>query len=207
MDSIEQEQEQPAPQPAPLVAVPDDDDKEWREVNIHDDDENNSNDDDSDTVDDILFRNIFDTAATATTTTTTDKDNDGDPKYEDVEYDFPLIIHQQPTSENTKEETATSNRIPKLVIRHQGEYPYSTGLAVWGGSELLAKYLIMNSSIQHLLRREQGTCCNVMEIGAGTGLCGIVAYYLLLLCNRDMRRRRIVNKNFIIFSLDYRWRY
>jgi predicted nicotinamide N-methyase len=177
MDSIEQEQPSPTQYYMPLVY----DDKGWREVNIHaddddDDDDDNQQQDDQggdehdDADDAVISRNIFDTMTTT--------ENGDDQTYEDVEYNFPFI-----TPDCTEEESArsaTTNRIPQLIIRHQGEYPYSTGLAVWGGSELLAKYLILNSS-KLLLR---GTS-SVMELGAGTGLCGIVTYYLLLLNNEQ----------------------
>ncbi|KAG7341688.1 methyltransferase [Nitzschia inconspicua] len=96
--------------------------------------------------------------------------------YEDIVYEFPsmkiLNLPASYTDAAIKETSSRTNpsKSTSITIRHQGDYPFSTGLAVWGGSELMAGYLVQNPNLVKAKR--------VLELGAGTGLCGIVAHRL-----------------------------
>jgi predicted nicotinamide N-methyase len=97
--------------------------------------------------------------------------------YEEVVYEFPsmtLLPHHHLPSESPAaretESSLTAFSKDTITIRHQGDYPFSTGLAVWGGSELMAKYLAQNPKLVQGKR--------VMELGAGAGLCGILVHRL-----------------------------
>lgn len=57
-----------------------------------------------------------------------------------------------------------------ITLRGHEEINNSTGLSMWLGSELLAKYILDNPRII------QGG--NVVELGAGLGLCGIVSHLI-----------------------------
>ena len=74
--------------------------------------------------------------------------------YEYVDFDIPRLPHQQQTS-------------PKLRIRGQFECTNSTGLGMWKGADVLAEFLIQN---RDLIQNKR-----VLELGAGVGLCGLVA--------------------------------
>lgn len=55
-----------------------------------------------------------------------------------------------------------------------GQTLHSTGLTLWRASELLCDYMIVqNTAIQQK---------NVLELGAGLGLCGILAHHLQAAC-------------------------
>lgn len=83
--------------------------------------------------------------------------------YEDVQYDY-----NNPTGTTT------------VMIRHHADYPNSTGLAVWRGSEILARFLCDQ---QRLCDESEGVVQvhqkKVLEVGAGAGLPGIVAHKVL----------------------------
>ena len=57
--------------------------------------------------------------------------------------------------------------LPETIIRHQGEYPFATGLTLWRGSEFLAKYL---AKFEKTVKNKR-----VLELGAGAGVTGIVS--------------------------------
>lgn len=59
----------------------------------------------------------------------------------------------------------------------------STGLTVWRAAELLCEHLVENSDLLVPRRRSNGTDrrggTRVLELGAGLGLCGILAHHLM----------------------------
>lgn len=65
----------------------------------------------------------------------------------------------------------SSFRVPTIVLAGHDEYHKSTGMAVWKGSEVLADYLVTHQN--DIIRHKR-----VVELGAGLGLCGMVAYHL-----------------------------
>jgi predicted nicotinamide N-methyase len=177
------------------IVVPD---REWREVNVHDDDDSkddgctfdeskerygeekkehdidDNDDDDNHKYDNDEEQGNRDNALRLFDQTTEEN------RYEDVDYDF--------RTNTTISDHAAGTTVPPLTIRHQADYPFSTGLAVWGGSELLAKYLVFHShqlfpTAAKTTTKQKPPGWNIMELGAGTGLCGIVAYYLLRSCH------------------------
>jgi len=58
----------------------------------------------------------------------------------------------------------------KISIRGKADEGNSTGLGLWLGSEVLCKYMLEHHELIHGKR--------VLELGAGLGLCGIVAHHL-----------------------------
>lgn len=140
----------------------------WREFNIHDDDytnggegdeqRNKKNDDDDDGASDsddegdpaMLFR-MFEA-------------EDDEDVYEEVRYDY----------ENGDDKSTTT-----VEIRHHGAYPNSTGLAVWRGAEILARFLCDRQQQQQPGWVADVGGKKVLEVGAGAGLPGIVAHKVL----------------------------
>ena len=59
--------------------------------------------------------------------------------------------------------------LPVLSLRGQLECPSSTGLGMWKGADVLCDYLV---STQLVAKKR------VLELGAGVGLCSLVAYHL-----------------------------
>lgn len=157
-------------------------DEQWIECNIHDEkimkkNKNKSNyqeieHDEIDQVDDdeedktFLFQ-LFDTQ-------NKDKDNFDTFEYEitipstlkvsvkkeEKEVESKLLIEEEPNSKNTK------TKIIKL--RGHAEINNSTGLSIWLGSELLSQYITLHHDLLYNK--------NVLELGSGLGLCGIVSY-------------------------------
>ena len=179
----------------------------WREVNIHDDNEtdrnnegnNDHNNDDAgagdggnascqlsevtkedgnDTYDSLDDENpdcalVFQMFGT--------EENDAD-IYEDVLYEYSTDMHDcrnihDITAEKEKEETVKTTRRKTVMIRHHRAYPNSTGLAVWKGSEILARYVCDGKNNNNWLGQIQTQ--KVLEIGAGAGLPGIVCHTVL----------------------------
>ena len=58
-----------------------------------------------------------------------------------------------------------------LRLQSQEDYSQSTGMSIWRGSELLAEYLVRRRG--HLVNQKR-----MLELGAGVGLCGLVAHRL-----------------------------
>ena len=132
----------------------------WRESNINDDDyirgDTNAvpakSDGDDDGVDPAFFFRMF-------------GEDDDEDVFEEVRYEYK-------TTTTTASSTTTPSAATTVAIRHHGAYPNSTGLAVWRGSEILARFLC---------DQQQRSCENdnndrgvvamrrkkVLEIGAG----------------------------------------
>jgi len=145
----------------------------WRESNINDDDynrddtqANNDADDSSDSDDDpaVLFRMFG--------------EEDEEDVYEEVRYDYEIPLSSVSPSSSTT----------TVVIRHHGAYPNSTGLAVWRGAEILARFIcdqqlrcdteeapVSVSVADAVAMRHK----KVLEVGSGAGLPGIVAHRVL----------------------------
>ena len=62
------------------------------------------------------------------------------------------------------------DHLPKITLRGKSQISQSTGLALWISSQILSGYLSENPQ---LVRGKR-----VLELGAGLGLCGIVAHHL-----------------------------
>ena len=58
----------------------------------------------------------------------------------------------------------------KITLKEKSKINQSTGLALWTCSQILFGYLVENA---HFVNGQR-----VLELGAGLGLCGIVAHYL-----------------------------
>lgn len=75
---------------------------------------------------------------------------------------------------------------------HSDETTKSTGVTLWEGSKPLAKYM-MNHSKESIFGRK------VLELGAGLGLCGIVAHHLgakeVVLTDGDTNALRKLREN------------
>lgn len=138
---------------------------EWREADINDEDYARGDTDAPAKIvgyddDDALIR-IF-------------GQQDEDDVYEEVPYEYQ-------TNDSSTASTTTS-----VVIRHHGEYPNSTGLAVWRGSEILARFLCDQQQLCDSGENSETTNGivdirqkKVLEVGAGAGLPGIVAHKVL----------------------------
>lgn len=63
-----------------------------------------------------------------------------------------------------------ANSFPKLQLRVSQDYSNSTGTVIWKGAEIMSEYLQRNPT---LVRGKR-----VLELGAGVGLCGLVAHHL-----------------------------
>ena len=102
--------------------------------------------------------------------------------YEEVYYEY-----ETASTKTTTKATATKTSV---VIRHHGEYPNSTGLAVWRGSEILARFLCDQQRLcdDSKNKNENENVANgivsirqknILEVGAGAGLPSIVAHKVL----------------------------
>lgn len=65
---------------------------------------------------------------------------------------------------------SSSSPTTLLELRGQSDYSNSTGVTVWLGSEIMSEYL---QSYPTLVRQK-----HVLELGAGLGLCGLIAHHL-----------------------------
>jgi predicted nicotinamide N-methyase len=105
--------------------------------------------------------NIYDAYATA------DQVEEGE---EDESRDF-LFRMFESTQQDTNEVLEFHfPSIPSIFLEAQQDYTNSTGLSLWGGSEALCHYLIEHPDL--IVGK------SVLELGAGVGLCGIVAHHL-----------------------------
>ena len=57
-----------------------------------------------------------------------------------------------------------------ITLRERSDYDVSTGMSVWQGAEILCQYLTARPAARTAVRGRR-----VLELGAGTGLCGLVA--------------------------------
>lgn len=120
----------------------------WQESEVHDDDNS----------DDECYETSFQLFSTPSSA-----NREG--QFDTFTYNFVFQKHQfQPYSD------------PPYRFQHQinlyghAEINNSTGLSIWSGSEILAQFLIDNP---HYIANNQ-----VLELGSGTGLCGISCHYI-----------------------------
>lgn len=120
-----------------------------------------------------------------TITNNNDKDDDNDNDKDDVEW-REYDIHDETTDQDEScnflfqttdddewqhlEYRISSSTDKVITLTYQEDYTQSTGMAIWRGSEVLADYLIQNPT---LVQNK-----SVLELGAGVGLVGLVAYHL-----------------------------
>mmetsp|Transcript_10524 Transcript_10524/g.30782 ORF Transcript_10524/g.30782 Transcript_10524/m.30782 type:complete len:365 (-) Transcript_10524:307-1401(-) len=155
----------------------------WREFNINDVKDDDDADDKEDSVG--LF-SMFDT-------------KDEQDVYEDVRYDYPSSLLRCSVNvwagNSCGEITAdvdVDSSVTSVTIRHHGDYPNSTGLAIWRGAEIMSRFLC---DAQQNLDNDNDECSEdvtigsirmaalrhkrVLEVGAGAGLPSIVAHKIL----------------------------
>ena len=183
----------------------------WREFNIHDDDcYGDDDDDDGDSKNNGSVKNENGKGDgkgvkedTAYLSRLFDEEDDDD-IYEDIFYEYPMPMLTSMTmteddnnsdsdsnsdndNDNEKVDAAKCTKI--VTIRHHSAYPNSTGLAVWRGAEILARYLCVceqQQQQQQLLQQKVGVKRDsrenrttdffvqvqnkkVLELGAGAG--------------------------------------
>ena len=109
--------------------------------------------------------------------------------------DFLFRMFEPPHQDNNKVLEFRFPNVPIILLEAQEDYTNSTGMSLWAGSEVLSHYLIENPD---LIGGK-----SVLELGAGVGLCGIVAHHLgasqVLLTDGDAqvltKLRHNVNRN------------
>jgi hypothetical protein len=107
---------------------------------------------------------------------------------------LPFATHEQPNqnqNELSDNHPSTKTRTVSITLTgHKaelGQTLHSTGLTLWRASELLCDYMIRQSAhmnnknsaasgAEMMMNRTKQK--NVLELGAGLGLCGILAYHL-----------------------------
>ena len=88
--------------------------------------------------------------------------------FDTLEYKIPISVS---TCVIPRPEKSARQEQDKIIqLRGYEEINNSTGLSMWLGSELLTQYILQNP---HLIRDK-----NVLELGSGLGLCGIVSHYV-----------------------------
>mmetsp|Transcript_12010 Transcript_12010/g.13955 ORF Transcript_12010/g.13955 Transcript_12010/m.13955 type:complete len:309 (-) Transcript_12010:654-1580(-) len=97
-------------------------------------------------------------------------DHTNDHELEEQQHDFIFNLFETEEDEPEVMEFELGNGIPCIQLACFDRITNSTGLGVWGGAECMSKFLIENP--QNITNK------NVLELGAGTGLCGLVSYHL-----------------------------
>jgi hypothetical protein len=141
----------------------------WREANINDDDYNRGDTDapaksDGDDVDvdpAVLFRMFG--------------EEDDEDVFEDVRYEYKT--NSSSASADASSTSITTTTTATVEIRHHGAYPNSTGLAVWRGAEILARFLCDQQRSCDNDNDDRGVVAmrrkKVLEVGAGGKLITI----------------------------------
>lgn len=93
----------------------------------------------------------------------------GDDDEEDVTSNFNLFAQKQDDAYETlvyrfPQHSCTTT----ITLRGQQDYDSSTGMSVWKGSEIMCDYICQHADL--VIRGKR-----VLELGAGVGLCGILA--------------------------------
>ena len=156
--------------------------EDWKEYRIHD--EKAEQGDDEEEYGRYVAHNLFDSQ---------EVDGEGESEYYEV-YTYtidkqdtgftlsckdekgdlmPLPSTKTKDTEEVVEPASNQVRSITLSLRHHLETANSTGLGVWTGSELLAQYLLQPQFHQKIQSK------HVVELGAGVGLCGLVAHLAL----------------------------
>jgi len=114
---------------------------------------NNDDDDDDDDDDDIGMTDLF---------------ADPDP-YDEFSFSFPL-----PSTSTSNPDNPSPHHQCNIhlfgIKEENGQTLHSTGLTIWRASPLLCQYMIQHPQLFH----QKAT----LELGAGLGLCGILAHHL-----------------------------
>jgi predicted nicotinamide N-methyase len=140
-----------------------------------------------------------------------DADANADQAEEEEESrDFLFQMFESPQKDTNEVLEFHFPSIPSIFLEAQQDYTNSTGLSLWGGSEALCQYLIKHPDF--ILGK------SILEMGAGVGLCGIVAHHLgasqLLLTDGDAQvlsklrhnvKRNIRNDNKTTFCPQLIW--
>jgi len=109
--------------------------------------------------------------------------DDPDP-YDTFDYTFDAITVPLQSSSNNIVSTAidrdtdvatTFNLLLRGIKAENGQTINSTGLTIWRASHSLCDYLTRKNNMTMFGKKNQSTA-NILELGAGLGLCGLVAY-------------------------------
>jgi predicted nicotinamide N-methyase len=92
-------------------------------------------------------------------------------------FEYTLPQNQNETAINETETVSETKNIVSITLTgHKaelGQTLHSTGLTLWRASELLCDYMIRQSQSSNTFQQK-----HVLELGAGLGLCGILAHHL-----------------------------
>jgi len=105
-----------------------------------------------------------------------DDDDDQEADEEEQEEDKTFVFHLFDKDEadaaryELVEFHSLAPNVPAITLRGMIDYPTSTGLGLWKAAYAMSDYLVQHS---HYIVNQR-----VLELGAGMGYCGIVAYHL-----------------------------
>ena len=125
----------------------------WREFNIYNDGNDDDDDDEEEEEDKDFVFSLF-------------SPNNDEDRYETLEFNFPALNRRQQQQQDHEQEEQKG----RIVLRAGVEDDQSTGLGLWLGSQVLCRYLTNNPEL--IFQRK------VLEVGAGLGLCGLIAHRL-----------------------------